>query len=102
MKITALALTSVVALLVAAGCGTRVDDGDAEGTAESQEAPLKNTGGGGTTTTKSCEDKYGDCYIDCSLKNTDYKEGCFDSCDAAYRICKWLGSGSSSGGVVMY
>jgi hypothetical protein len=57
-----------------------------EPSGESSDA-LMNNGGGGTTS-KSCEDKYGDCYIDCSLNGGPYEDGCYDSCDAAYRLCK--------------
>lgn len=55
--------------------------------------------GGGTTTTKTCADSYGDCYIGCSVDhpesgdsqnnlNAMLRQGCFDSCDGGFRTCK--------------
>src|SRR3954469_12883616 len=72
-------------ILVLSGCAAGAESEPEDVTASQTEA-LDN--GSGTTTTKSCEDKYGDCYIDCSLKDTQYKQGCFDSCDASYNLCK--------------
>jgi len=105
MKIIALASASLAFLLFAAGCSTQVDDGNGqepEPASDSQSLVRRPVGGGGTTT-KSCEDKYGDCYIDCSLKGGPYEEGCFDSCDAAYNLCKKYGGLiGGGGGVIMY
>jgi hypothetical protein len=61
--------------------------------------------GGGDGLSNACDDKYGDCYIDCSIKypefkdspknlNSDLRAGCFDSCDAAHRVCKTLAWGT--------
>ena len=55
--------------------------------------PQLRAGGGGLS--NKCDDKWGDCYIDCSVKypdspgnlNSDLREGCFDSCDAAHNLC---------------
>lgn len=52
--------------------------------------PQLRAGGGGLSDTASndCVDRWQNCYIDCSLKDTDYREGCFDSCDAAFNLCR--------------
>lgn len=58
--------------------------------------PQLRAGGGGPS--NDCVDSYQNCYIDCSVKypesndspnnlNSSMREGCFDSCDAAYRLC---------------
>jgi hypothetical protein len=58
--------------------------------------PQLRAGGGGAT--KSCVETYQDCYVDCSVRypessdssnnlNALLRQGCFDSCDAAYRLC---------------
>lgn len=57
---------------------------------------LRVGGGGGLSNT--CDDKYGECYIDCSVRYPESKDphnnlnellrqGCFDSCDAAHDLC---------------
>jgi len=59
--------------------------------------PQLRVGGGGLS--NKCDDNYGDCYIDCSLKypeskdapgnlNSMYRDACFDSCDAADNLCR--------------
>ena len=58
--------------------------------------PQLRAGGGGST--DNCVDRYQNCYIDCSVRypesndspnnlNALMRQGCFDSCDAAYRLC---------------
>jgi hypothetical protein len=53
-------------------------------------------GGGGST--NDCLDNYQNCYIDCSVRypesndspnnlNSSMRDACFESCDAAYRLC---------------
>ena len=53
-------------------------------------------GGGGST--NDCLDTYQNCYIDCSVRypesndspnnlNSSMRDACFESCDAAYRLC---------------
>ena len=51
--------------------------------------------GGGSS--NDCVDRYQNCYVDCSVRYPEYddagslnaqlRQGCFDSCDAAYRLC---------------
>ena len=59
-------------------------------------APQLRVGGGGLS--NQCDDDYGECYIDCSVKypeskdspnnlNSEFRQGCFDSCDAAHDLC---------------
>ena len=59
--------------------------------------PQLRVGGGGLS--NKCDDDYGECYIDCSVKypeskdspsnlNSMYREACFDSCDAADNLCR--------------
>jgi hypothetical protein len=59
-------------------------------------APQLRVGGGGLS--NKCDDDYGECYIDCSVKypeskdspnnlNSDFRQACFDSCDAAHDLC---------------
>lgn len=59
-------------------------------------APQLRVGGGGLS--NQCDDDYGDCYIDCSVRypeskdspnnlNSEFRQGCFDSCDAAHDLC---------------
>jgi hypothetical protein len=80
-------------LAVVAGCAI---DPASEDAAQSSEALANNGGGPGT---RKCEDKYGDCYIGCAVKypepndgannlNALMRQGCEDSCDAAYDLCK--------------
>ena len=58
--------------------------------------PQLRVGGGGLS--NKCDDDYGECYIDCSVKypeskdspgnlNSMYRDACFDSCDAAHNLC---------------
>jgi hypothetical protein len=58
--------------------------------------PQLRAGGGGST--NDCVDTYQNCYIDCSVKypesndspynlNSLMRDACFESCDAAYRLC---------------
>jgi hypothetical protein len=58
--------------------------------------PQLRIGAGGLS--NKCDDKWGDCYIDCSVRypesgdspnnlNSMYRDGCFDSCDAAHNLC---------------
>jgi hypothetical protein len=55
--------------------------------------PQLRVGGGGLS--NKCDDKWGDCYIDCSVRypdspdnlNSEFREACFDSCDAAHNLC---------------
>lgn len=65
--------------------------------------PQLRVGGGGLS--NQCDDDYGECYIDCSVSypeskdspnnlNSDFRQGCFDSCDAAHDLC---GGGLSIG-----
>jgi hypothetical protein len=65
--------------------------------------PQLPVGGGGTGTT--CEDQYQDCYIGCSAQypesndsvnnlNAMMRQGCYDSCDAAYSLCTTTASRS--------
>lgn len=92
-----------IALAAATGCATQTETVDAPEESEQSSDALSRPVGGGGATTKSCEDKYGDCYIDCSLKGGPYEEGCFDSCDAAYNLCKKYGGViGGSRGVIMY
>ena len=50
-------------------------------------------GSGGLSNT--CDDKWGDCYIDCSVRypdapnslNEELRQGCFDSCDSSHDLC---------------
>lgn len=59
--------------------------------------PQLRVGGGGVLGNK-CDDDYGECYIDCSVRypesqdspnnlNADLRQGCFDSCDASHDLC---------------
>src|SRR5260221_13896229 len=79
-------------LLVLSGCAAAPVD---EPSASSEDA-LDNGSGG--TTTKSCSDKYGDCYIGCSVKypesgdsnghfNAQYRQGGFHSRDPSHDLC---------------
>ena len=103
MKTIALLSASLAFVLFAAGCSTQVDDDKTGDDTESTSDALSRPVGGTGATTKSCEDKYGDCYIDCSLKGGIYEEGCLDSCDAAYNLCKKYGGIKvGGGGVIMY
>jgi hypothetical protein len=58
--------------------------------------PQLRAGGGGLS--NKCDDRWGDCYIGCSVDypeskdspnnlNSDLRAGCFDSCDASHRRC---------------
>lgn len=73
------------------------------GTSTSIIEPQLRVGGGGLS--NKCDDKWGDCYIDCSVRypeskdspnnqNSDFRQSCFDSCDAAHDLC---GGGLSVG-----
>src|SRR5262245_60141501 len=53
---------------------------------------------GGSGPRDDCVAAYQNCYIDCSVRHPEsgdsvnnlnklMREGCFDSCDAAYRLC---------------
>jgi hypothetical protein len=58
-------------------------------------------GGGGGLISNHCVDRLQDCYIDCSINYPDdplMQQGCLDSCDAAYNLCRIFGGGL--GGVV--
>jgi hypothetical protein len=66
--------------------------------------PQLRAGGGGST--KSCVETYQDCYVDCSVRypesadspnnlNALMRQGCFDSCDAAYSLCSPAGGANS-------
>ena len=56
--------------------------------------PQLPIGGGGAVGT-SCVETYQNCYVNCSVKypespnnlNSEYRQACFDSCDASYRLC---------------
>jgi len=59
--------------------------------------------GGGGPSTKSCTDKYQDCYVDCSVKypesgdstgnlNALKRQACLDTCDANFRTCGTFGA----------
>jgi hypothetical protein len=67
---------------------------------------------GGGESNADCLSKYQNCYVDCSVRypeSTDsidnlnelMRQGCFDSCDAAYNLCSDLGGWSSSSGVFL-
>jgi hypothetical protein len=88
---------ALACLFLASGACGDADDPSGENISEQSQA--QRAGGGGTTT-RTCEDRYGDCYIGCSVShpesadspnnfNADLRQGCFDSCDAAYRTCRW-------------
>jgi hypothetical protein len=73
-------------------------------TSSSAIAPQLRAGGGGST--KGCVETYQDCYVDRSVRypesndsanslNALLRQGCFDSCDAAYRLCSPARAGSS-------
>jgi hypothetical protein len=57
--------------------------------------PQLPVGGGGSS--GDCVDRYQNCYVDCSVRypesddpnslNGQLRQGCFDACDAAYRLC---------------
>ena len=55
--------------------------------------PQLPIGEGGSSS--DCVSRYQDCYIDCSVRypddpnslNAQLRQGCFDACDAAYRLC---------------
>jgi|SRR6516162_3033574 hypothetical protein len=55
---------------------------------------------GGGPMSSPCYDRLVDCYLNCSINYPDdplMQEGCEDSCDAAYRLCRF---GGGVGGVV--
>jgi hypothetical protein len=63
---------------------------------------------GGGSSSGNCTDRYQDCYIDCSVRypesndstsnfNAAYRQACYDSCDAAYRLCSPAGVSASIG-----
>ena len=55
--------------------------------------PQLPIGEGGSSS--DCVSRYQDCYVDCSVRypddpnslNAQLRQGCFDACDAAYRLC---------------
>ena len=66
-------------------------------TSNSLIEPQLRVGGGGLG--NKCGDDYGECYIDCSVRypeskdspnnlNSDFRQACFDSCDAAHDLCR--------------
>ena len=68
--------------------------------------PQLSVGGGGSG--GSCIDAYQSCYIDCSVRypesgdsasnlNAEYRQACYDSCDAAYRLCNPGAAGARIG-----
>lgn len=65
---------------------------------------LPPRGPGGSS---DCIGDYQNCYVDCSVRypesrdspgnlNAQMRQGCFDSCDAAYNLCGGAGSGGGS------
>jgi len=59
--------------------------------------------GRGGPSTKTCTDKYQDCYVDCSVKypesgdstgnlNALKRQACLDTCDANFRTCGTFGT----------
>lgn len=97
-------LLAAAALSALTGCAATPDDvATPEAPVEpvaSTEAELKKGGGG--TSGGSCVDRWQSCYIGCGVRHPegDMRDGCEDSCDAAYRLCNIFGGGSS-GGVIM-
>jgi hypothetical protein len=66
------------------------------GRSSSVIGPQLRVGGGGLS--NKCDDDWGDCYIDCSVRypesgdspnnlNSELRNACFDSCDAAHNLC---------------
>lgn len=58
--------------------------------------PQLRVGGGGVSNSNGCVDRWQNCYIDCSVKDTNYREGCFDSCDAAFNLCRSMRGATSN------
>ena len=67
-----------------------------------QLPPLGASGSG------DCEGAWQSCYVDCSVRypesgdspgslNAQMRQGCFDSCDAAFRLCGGAGGGGGFG-----
>jgi hypothetical protein len=88
---TALAAAlSMAGLLLVVGCDGMGEEGEP---VDAEASALRNTGR--TPEQQKCDGKLQSCYIDCSVKypdsggglNEDLREGCFDSCDAAHRLC---------------
>ncbi len=107
LSFVAFASASALAALLT-GCSGAPDDAPTEEPVESTQQSLKKGGGGGTGggtgTGTSCLDRYQSCYIGCGVDHPDgdlLREGCEDSCDAAYRLCTSYGGGGG-GGVVMW
>lgn len=63
----------------------------------STQQPLMRGGGG--TGGSTCVDRWQSCYVGCGVKHPegDMRDGCEDSCDAAYRLCTIYGGG----GIIM-
>jgi hypothetical protein len=66
---------------------------------------LPPLGAGGSV---DCVSAYQSCYVDCSVRypesgdsagslNAQMRQGCFDSCDAALRLCGGAGGGGGFG-----
>lgn len=60
--------------------------------------PSAPVGRGGSPKPNSCDDRFGECYIGCSVDypeskdgpnnlNSLMRQGCEDSCDAAHKLC---------------
>ncbi len=98
-------LLAVGTLAALSGCAATTDevvapDVPTESVA-STEAALKKGGVGGIGG-GSCVDRWQSCYINCGVRHPegDMRDGCEDSCDAAYRLCNAFGGGGG-GGVIM-
>lgn len=80
----------IVGLLLAAGCddGAQLDE-----PVTGSVAALRNNGR--TPEQKKCDEKWQNCYVDCSVRypdsndplDEDRRQGCFDSCDASHNLC---------------
>ena len=95
----------VLGLLLVVGCDGMVEEGEP---VDAQASALRNNGR--TPDQQKCDEKLQSCYIDCSVRypdssggfNDQLREGCFDSCDAAHRLClpARTGVGTVSGGAL--
>ena len=71
-------------------------------------SPQVRSRGGGGLVSNDCVDRLQNCYIDCAVKypdspgnlNSEMRQGCEDSCDAAYNLCTSFGP--RSGGLVIF
>jgi hypothetical protein len=79
-----------------------------EGRSRSAIGPQLRAGGGSAD---DCVDTYQNCYVDCSVRypesadsqnnlNAMMREGCLDSCDAAYDLCSGTGAARLGGRIV--